>query len=130
MASLLPRTSRLPAVFHWLKPRIGGRPSIPLEDFVADDRYVLRAELPGLDPQRDIKVSATGRNLSIVAERRKEEKAEGAGEFRHGERSRDVELPVEADLAGIEARYHAGILEISVPMVGVGKTHTIPVKAG
>ena len=37
--------------------RMGIAPSIPVEDFVAEDNYVVRAELPGIDPDKDVTVT-------------------------------------------------------------------------
>jgi hypothetical protein len=40
-----------------------------VEESVRDDRYVIRAELPSLDPENDIEVTVDGRILTIRAER-------------------------------------------------------------
>ncbi len=51
-------------IFDWLEsPLAAIRPvgrAMRIEDFVQDDRYVLRAELPGMDPEKDINVTVSG----------------------------------------------------------------------
>ena len=44
-----------------------------LEETIRDDRYVIRAELPGLDPQSDIEVAVDGLDPTIRAERRQQD---------------------------------------------------------
>jgi len=41
--------------------------SVPVEDYLRDGEYVLRAELPGVDPERDIEVTVTRDILTIRA---------------------------------------------------------------
>ena len=45
-----------------------------MEDSVQDGNYVLRAELPGLDQEKDVEVSVEDRMLTIHAERHDEHK--------------------------------------------------------
>ena len=55
-----------------------------LEESIRDDRYVIRAELPGLDPENDIEVTVDGRILTIRAERRQQDNGPYRSEFRYG----------------------------------------------
>ena len=43
-----------------------------VEDFVQDGSYVVRAELPGIDPEKDVEVTVANGILTIKAERREE----------------------------------------------------------
>jgi HSP20 family protein len=127
MAKLSP--PRAPAVFRalfpglvdWLESPWAGPPqftaaqSFRLEEVARDDRHVIRAELPGLDPDRDIEVTVEGRTLTIHAERRQEESGSYRSEFRYGSLTRLVRLPVKVDAADVTARYEKGVLEVSVP---------------
>ena len=36
---------------------VHGGPYVPVEEVAEDNRYVIRAELPGLDPDEDIEVT-------------------------------------------------------------------------
>jgi HSP20 family protein len=91
---------------------------IRVEDRLSDKEYVLRAELPGLDPGKDVQVIVDEGVLTIVAERREEEYARSRTEFRYGTLQRSVRLPVGSDTEHIVARYTDGILEVTVPIVG------------
>lgn len=59
-----------------LAPMFGAH-LLRLEDTVEDGRYIVRAEIPGIDPAKDVEVSVQGRQLTIKAERteKKEERA-------------------------------------------------------
>jgi HSP20 family protein len=87
-----------------------------VEDYVKDDRYVVRAELPGMDPEKDVEITVEDGMLTIRAERREEHKEAHRSEFRYGSFSRSVALPDRADTEHITATYDKGILEVSVPV--------------
>ena len=87
-----------------------------VEELVRDDHYVIRAELPGLDPEKDIEVTADGRTLTIHAERRQQDEEPHRTEFRYGSLTRSVRLPARVEAQDITARYSNGILEVSFPM--------------
>lgn len=91
-------------------------PVIRFEDKVTDQEYVLRAELPGLDPEKDIRIAALHGVLTVKAERREEETSRHRTEFRYGSLQRSVRLPQNADEDAIKATYRKGILEITVPL--------------
>ena len=80
-----------------------------------DNRYLIRAELPGLDPEKDIEVTVEGTTLTIHAERRQEDSGPHRSEFRYGSLTRLVSLPVKVDAKDVTARYEKGVLEVSVP---------------
>ena len=69
-----------PDLADWLESPWSGPPPFlmgqvfRLEESIRDDRYVIRAELPGLDPENDIEVTVDGRILTIRAERRQQDK--------------------------------------------------------
>jgi HSP20 family protein len=86
-----------------------------VEEMVKDNRYVIRAELPGLDPEKDIEVAVEGRTLTIHAERRQEDSGPYRSEFRYGSLTRPVRLPVRVDAKDVTVRYEKGVLEVSVP---------------
>jgi hypothetical protein len=75
------------------------------EEAVQDDRYVIRAELPALDPDEDIEVTVDGRTLMIHAERRQEDGGPDRSEFRYGSLTRSVRLPDKIDANDVTARY-------------------------
>jgi HSP20 family protein len=95
-------------------------PPMKIEERVDGDQYVVRAELPGIDPEKDVEISMAEGSLRIRAERREqttsEEKNRRRSEFRYGFFSRVVPLPAGATEADVKATYHDGILEVRVPL--------------
>ncbi len=90
-----------------------------VEELHEDNTLVVRAELPGIDPDKDVEVSVSDRVLRISARReeRAEQKAKGGyrSEFRYGEFSRELALPPGIDQEAVQASYRDGILEVRVP---------------
>jgi len=111
-----------PDLADWLEtPWTGPPPFLAghvfrLEEAIRDNRYVIRAELPGLDPENDIDVTVDGRILTIRAERRQQDSGPHRSEFRYGSLARAVRLPGRVDPADVTARYDKGVLEVSVPV--------------
>jgi HSP20 family protein len=89
-------------------------PMIKIEDFMEGDRYVVKAELPGVDPAKDVKVTYLDGALRLVVSRTEEQKDAARSEFHYGTFSRTIMLPVGAKESTIEATYDAGILRIAV----------------
>ena len=114
-----------PDLADWLDSPWTGRPPFPtgqvfrVEETTRDDCYVIRAELPGLDPENDIEVTLDGRILTIRAERRQQDSGPHRSEFRYGSLTRAVRLPARVDAADVTARYEKGVLEISIPVGSV-----------
>ena len=110
-----------PGLVDWLESPWTGPPhftaaqSFRVEEVARDNRYVIRAELPGLDPEKDIEVTVEGRTLTIQAERRQEDSGPYRSEFRYGSLTRLVRLPARVDAKDVTARYDRGVLEVSVP---------------
>ncbi len=98
----------------------GGQERMRIEQQVTDDALVVRAELPGIDPDKDLEITVTDGYLHLRAERRSEHKEEKDGrtqsEFRYGAYSRTLRLPPGAKADDIAASYRDGILEVRVPM--------------
>ena len=124
-----------PDLADWLEaPWTGPPPFLTgqvfrLEESVKDNRYVIRAELPGLDPVNDIEVTVDGRILTIRAERRQQANGPYRSEFRYGSLARAVRLPATVDPADVTAQYGKGVLEVSVPVPVVKPEGTrIPVE--
>lgn len=89
---------------------------IRIEEYRTADAYVVRAELPGLDPARDIAVVCRRGRLRIHAYRVPERAGASRSEFRYGSSYRTVVLPPGARPDRITATYVDGILEISIPV--------------
>jgi len=82
------------------------------------DRFVIYADLPGIDPQ-DVEVLMDKGILSIKGERRSETADENERfsrvERRYGSFHRRFALPDSADPDGVAASGHNGVLEITIP---------------
>ncbi len=89
------------------------------EEFHEGDTLVVRAEMPGLDPDKDIEVSVAGGVVTIRAHReeRTEQKNKRGyrSEFRYGEFLREVAVPEGTSVDDIKANYADGILEVRLP---------------
>jgi HSP20 family protein len=90
---------------------------IKVEEFIDAEQLVVKAELPGVDPERDIDVSVENGVLTIAAERRESsrEKFEFHSEFRYGSFVRQVRLPSGTSPEVVSATYKDGVLEIRMP---------------
>ncbi len=116
--SLLPEFSELFTGFPgWadLRSTLENR-LIRLEDEIADGHYVVRAEIPGIDPAKDVDITVRDGRLTIKAERSEKTESHGRSEFSYGSFARSVTLPEGADEDDITASYDKGILTVSVPV--------------
>jgi len=91
-----------------------------VEEFVDDKTQVVRAELPDIDPDKDVEIAIVDGNLRITAERQEKtehkDKDSYRSEFRYGSFTRTVKLPPGATEADVAATYKDGVLEIRVPV--------------
>lgn len=120
MSSLMRTTQRgiVPDLLDWFDNpfatlRTNGN-MVRFEEFTEDGRYVLRAELPGINPDEDVEITVNNGVLTVSGERREEEKDEYRSEFRYGSFKRSTTLPEGADPDDVKATYDKGVLEVSV----------------
>lgn len=99
--------------------RMQGTHAMRLEEYLEDGTCVIRAELPGIDPEKDVELSVADGILHLRAEReeRTEDKQPNGyrTEFHYGRLSRSIRLPDGATEADVTATYKDGILEVRVP---------------
>lgn len=118
MTSLIPRATGLPDLFRFFETTWPfGQRAFRIEDYRDNGNYVVRAELPGMHPDKDVTVTVEGDELSITAKRSLEKHANAHSEFSYGSFTRTVHLPAAAAADKISATYQAGILEVIVPLV-------------
>jgi HSP20 family molecular chaperone IbpA len=121
MSTLLrkdPRTM-FPDLVEWFEePFMTLRPylaqAIRVEDWVEEDTYMVRAELAGIDPEKDVEVTVGAGYLTIHAERHDKTEGKHRTEFRYGVFTRSLPLPANADQDNVKASYHDGILTVAV----------------
>ena len=114
--SLFPEFSELFATlpsFAGLRPGYDSR-LMRLEDQMKNGRYEVRAEIPGIDPAKDVDITVHDGQLTIKAERTVKEEFDGRSEFSYGSFIRTISLPAGADEDDIKATYDSGILTVSV----------------
>jgi len=83
-----------------------------------DNEYVLRLDLPGVDP-KDVKVELENNVLTVSGERKAQHEERRDGAYRlergYGRFARSLTLPEGVDPAQIAARLENGVLEVRVP---------------
>jgi HSP20 family protein len=128
MSTLLHRDPKtiFPDLMDWFEePFLTLRPylaqPIRVEEYVEDDRYMIRAELAGIDPEKDVEVTVGSGYLTIRAERSDTIEGKHRSEFRYGSFSRTLGLPANADEDAVTASYRDGILTISVGLMTENK---------
>ncbi|HEY1834900.1 MAG TPA: Hsp20/alpha crystallin family protein [Solirubrobacteraceae bacterium] len=106
---------------------------VPAVDLVEeDDRYVLSADVPGVD-EKDVTVEVKDNVLSISGERTSEHEESRDGYARveraSGSFRRTLRLPEGTDPAAIEASIEQGVLEVSIPKPAQAGPHKVAIKA-
>lgn len=98
----------------------GAEDVIRVEEFTDDGTLVIKAEMPGIDPDKDVEITLSDHTLHIEAQRREEETTEEKNfvhrELRYGSFARTLPLPAEATLDDVKANYKDGMLEIRIPL--------------
>ena len=112
---------------------LDSRPRLMPMDLSRDaDRYVLNADLPGIDPA-SVDIDVDGQLLSIRAER-PAPRADGvtwiARERSTGTFLRRFTLGQSVDTANISANYENGVLSVVIPVAEKAKPRKIAVQSG
>jgi HSP20 family molecular chaperone IbpA len=115
-----------PDLVEWFEePFLTLRPylaqAIRIEDFVEDGRYMVRAELAGVDPGKDVEITVGSGYLTIRAERHDKAEGKHRTEFRYGSFSRSLPLPGDVNTDDVTASYDHGILTVSVGLKAAKK---------
>ena len=129
-AATKPADTEAGSVTRWPYP-------VRIEEYRQDGTLVVQAELPGMEPDKDVRVTVVDGRLAIEAERREEDEVEGDGfilrELHYGTFSRSLPLPAGVAASSITATYKDGILEVRIP-AGAGTSSPpvtrIPITAG
>jgi len=107
-----------------------------VEEYQEGNSLVVKAEVPGIDPERDVEITLTGNQLHLGV--RREEKSEHKSkhgyrsEFRYGTFTRTVTLPAGVKTEDVHASYNDGVLEVQVPIPEepVSGSRRIPITRG
>jgi HSP20 family protein len=110
-----------------------GAAALPLDVSEEGDNYVVKASLPGFEPDQ-VNISVTGRNLTIHAETKQEQEHKEEGQLLReryfGALSRSIVLPSEVNADQAQAEYRNGVLTLTLPKSEVERTKKIPVRTG
>ncbi|MFD8478133.1 Hsp20/alpha crystallin family protein [Kitasatospora sp. NPDC059673] len=98
-----------------------GEHVIRVEESEEDGTYVVRAELPGIDPAKDVEITFENGVLTVRAERSEEKKEKQRSEFRYGSFTRSIRLPEGVKEQEIAASYDNGVLTVKAPIGEVEK---------
>lgn len=112
----------------WADGRVGYR--VPVDVYEADDRYVVRALLPGVKPE-EVQLTCEADVVTLSGEirfgapegLRPVFEEIGTTAFR-----REIRLPTEIDAAKAEATYQHGVLTLTLPKVEAAVAKRIPIK--
>lgn len=96
-----------------------GLDTIRADEFTENGTLVVRVEIAGIDPAKDVEVSLEGDVVHVAAERNEEKETKERDytrrELRHGVFRRDILVPTGTTEADVKASYKDGILEVRVP---------------
>jgi HSP20 family protein len=111
-----------PFALPWWRPRFAFTselPYMPAADvFSRNGDIVVRVELPGIDPEKDVKVTLEEGMLDVKGERKQEKETKEEGYYRrersYGAFERHIPLPDGIKESDIRADYKNGVLEVVV----------------
>jgi len=125
--------------FGLAQAREGGDDQAPIwaptmDVFSRHGDLVIRAELPGVDPEGDIDITVQNGTLVIRGERKQERRDKDdrlyQAETFYGAFMRTVPLPEGVNPSDIRATYENGILEVVVPKAATAPSKKVPVTVG
>jgi HSP20 family protein len=93
-----------------------------------ENAIVVRAEAPGFEPG-DFELHVQDNRLTLKAARKSETTEKEGKTWRQQEYFHAVTLPVGIDKEKVEAKYHQGVLTVTLPKTPEGKGKRVPVKS-
>ena len=113
------------------------RPAAPaayvpqIASYVDGDSLCIRADLPGVDPT-EVELLVEDNQLTLKGERKVEQEQQNgnrlAQEVQYGAFARTFTLPEGVTAEGLHARYHNGVLEVTVPLPAAKLPKKVPVQ--
>jgi len=103
----------------------------PTESFVDGNDYVIRLDLPGIDP-KEIEVTVSGDVVTVRGSREHHDKQESWDvihcELTHGDLERKVSLPHGIRTEDIKASYNHSVLELRMPAPKEARARRVPIQ--
>jgi HSP20 family molecular chaperone IbpA len=108
---------------------------LPATDILTKgDDLVIRVELPGIDPERDVEITVEDTTLHIRGQRQETAEEKGEGYIRRetffGTFERALPLPGGVKAEDLRANYNDGVLEILTPGAAKRPTQRVLVESG
>lgn len=102
----------------------------PFEISRTGDGFVVAAALPGVE-EADIRVTVDSENLTISAERKRDEHVSvNRSEIYYGKMERVFSLPDTIDTGSVEAVFKNGVLTVSLPTRPETRPRAVDIKRG
>lgn len=109
--------------------RYGGEFSPRIDAIEHDKEFIVKVELPGME-EKDIDLKLTEDSLIIKGEKKLEKEEYYFMERSYGSFIRTIPLPSRIETGKVEAKFHNGILTITLPKTpeSIKETKKIPIK--
>ena len=99
--------------------------------YVDGNSICIRADLPGVDP-KEVELTVKDNQLTIKGERKAEQEQQNGNrisqEVQYGSFARTFTLPEGVTAEELQARYHNGVLEVTIPLPAAKLPKKVPVQ--
>jgi HSP20 family protein len=101
------------------------------ESYLDGNTFCIKADLPGIDP-KEVEITVKDNQLTLTGERKAAQEHKNGDrlrqEVRYGAFTRTFTLPEGVMAEEVQARYHNGVLEITVPLPTAKISKKVPVQ--
>ena len=102
-----------------------------IASYVDGNSICIRADLPGVDP-KEVELTVKDNQITLKGERKAEQEQQNGNrlsqEVQYGAFARTFTLPEGVTAEELQARYHNGVLEITVPLPAAKLPKKVPVQ--
>ncbi len=102
-----------------------------LECYTKNDKFYLKAALPGIDP-KEVEINITGNRLTLSGERKEDKNVEKENymlrEMRYGSFERVLTIPEGVEADKVHAAFEDGILTLTAPVKEGVQPKKIPIE--
>ena len=113
----------------WFPMSEGYSPRV--ESYRDGNTFLIKADLPGVDP-KEVEITVENNQLILKGERKTQQEQKESGylsrEVHYGSFVRTFPLPEGVNAEEVQARYHNGVLEVSIPLPASMATRKVPVQ--
>ena len=107
-------------------------PYVPqIASYVDGNRICIRVDIPGVDP-KEVELTVKDNQLTLKGERKAEHEQQNGNrlsqEVQYGAFTRTFTLPEGLIAEELQARYHNGVLEVTIPLPAAKLSKKVPVQ--